>query len=312
MKLDKLKQIKDLREVWPNEAKDFTPWLAKEENLSLLGEAIGIDMELTEKESAVGDFNVDILASEQDTGRKIIIENQLEDTNHDHLGKIITYASGKNAGVIIWIVKKARDEHRQAIEWLNLHTDDEAAFFLIEIELWQIGTSNYAPKFNIVERPNDWTRSIKKLDSLKPGEALKLEFWQAFNNYASQNAEFMKVFKPRKAQTWHWYDLSVGIGGVVVQFTVNTNNNTLTVGLSLNGLDHTLYEPYKDCENQLVDILESKNIVWKSSEKSARFFITRSIKLKDPASWDEDFQWLCSKALSLRRFAKNHGKYNSL
>lgn len=79
MKLDKLKQIKDLREVWPNEAKDFTPWLAKEENLSLLGEAIGVEMELTEKESSVGDFNVDILATEQDTGRKIIIENQLEE-----------------------------------------------------------------------------------------------------------------------------------------------------------------------------------------------------------------------------------------
>lgn len=79
MKLDKLKQIKDLREIWPNEAKDFTPWLAKEENLSLLGEAIGVEMELTEKESSVGDFNVDILATEQDTGRKIIIENQLEE-----------------------------------------------------------------------------------------------------------------------------------------------------------------------------------------------------------------------------------------
>ena len=155
MKLDKLVQISDLREVWKNEATDFTPWLAKEENLSLLSEAIGIDMVLEEKESSVGSFSVDLFAKEEGTGRNIIIENQLEDTNHDHLGKLITYASGKNAEVVIWIVKRARDEHRQAIEWLNSHTDDTAAFFLIEIELWKIGSSMPAAKFNIVERPND-------------------------------------------------------------------------------------------------------------------------------------------------------------
>lgn len=310
MKLDKLKQIKDLREIWPNEAKDFTPWLAKEENLSLLGESIGIDMEMTEKESAVGDFNVDILATEQDSGRKIIIENQLEETNHDHLGKIITYASGKNAAIVIWIVKKARDEHRQAIEWLNLHTDDEAAFFLVEIELWQIGSSNYAPKFNVVERPNDWTRSIKKLDSLTQGEALKLDFWQSFNNYANNNIEFKKEFKLRKPQTWHWYDLSVGIGNVSVQFTVNTNSNVLTAGLTVYDFDtdQTVYKAYKENEDELKNLLECKTINWKASTKSARLFVSRSVKLKDSDSWNEAFEWLCNHALSLRKFAKSHNK----
>lgn len=108
MKLDKLVQITDLREVWKNEAQDFTPWLAKDENLELLCEAIGIDITLEEKESSVGTFSVDIFAKEEGTGRNIIIENQLEDTNHDHLGKLITYASGKNAEIVIWIVKRAR------------------------------------------------------------------------------------------------------------------------------------------------------------------------------------------------------------
>lgn len=307
-KLDKLKQIKDLREVWPNEAKDFTPWLAEEENLAMLGEAIGIEMELTEKESAVGDFNVDILATEQDTGRKIIIENQLEETNHDHLGKLITYASGKNAAIVIWIVRKAKDEHRQAIEWLNLHTDDEAAFFLIEIELWQIGSSKYAAKFNIVERPNDWTRSIKKLDTLTPGEALKLDFWQSFNDYANSNAEFMKYFKPRKAQTWHWYDLSVGIGGVGVQFTVNTNNNHLTAGIVVYDSDHSLYESYKEMENEIQELLKRTDIAWKASQKSAKFSVDRTINLKDPSTWNEDFEWLCKQAILLRKFVKSHSK----
>lgn len=185
--LGKLEKIEDLRSIWKHEAKDFTPWLAEEENLSMLSEAIGIDIVLEEQESTVGEFSVDIFATEESTGRKIIIENQLEDTNHDHLGKIITYASGKDAEVIIWIVKRARDEHKQAIEWLNNHTDDKCAFFLIEIELWRIGKSEPAVKFNIVERPNDWAKSMKKSSSLTQGGAQKLNFWQQFIEYNQAN-----------------------------------------------------------------------------------------------------------------------------
>ena len=133
MKLDKLKQIKDLREIWPNEAKDFTPWLAKEDNLALLSETIGIDIVLEEKESPVGSFSLDIFAKEESTDRTIIIENQLEDTNHDHLGKLLTYAAGKDAKNIIWIVKAAREEHKAAIEWLNNNTVDGVGFFLVGV-----------------------------------------------------------------------------------------------------------------------------------------------------------------------------------
>ena len=146
LKLGKLEKIDDLRTIWPHEAQNFTKWLAQEENLGLLSETIGIELVLEERESSVGDFSADLYASEEGTGRKVIIENQLEDTNHDHLGKIITYASGKNAEVVVWIVKRARDEHRQAIEWLNQHTDEKIGFFLLEIELWRIDESSPAPK----------------------------------------------------------------------------------------------------------------------------------------------------------------------
>ena len=155
--LGKLKEIKDLRKVWPHEALDFTPWLAEEDNLALLADAVGLEITIDETESSVGDFNVDIYATETGTDRKIIIENQLEDTNHDHLGKLITYASGKSADIVIWVVKRAREEHRAAIEWLNNHTDENIAFFLVEIKLYQIGTSDIAVKFEVVEKPNDWT-----------------------------------------------------------------------------------------------------------------------------------------------------------
>ena len=142
--LDHLKRV-ELRKVWPHEALDFTKWLSSPANLNMLGEAVGVELELIETESSVGSFNVDIYAQEVGTGRKVIIENQLEDTNHDHLGKVITYAAGKGAQVIIWVVAHARDEHRQAIEWLNEHTDNDFGFFLVEIELWTIGDSKPAP-----------------------------------------------------------------------------------------------------------------------------------------------------------------------
>lgn len=105
--LDKLKKV-DLRDVWPHEAFDFTKWLSEEPNLTMLSSAVGIELELIETESSVGSFNVDIYAQEAGTGRKVIIENQLEDTNHDHLGKVITYAAGKGAEVVIWVVARAR------------------------------------------------------------------------------------------------------------------------------------------------------------------------------------------------------------
>lgn len=149
-----------MRSVWPNEAKDFTPWLSS--NISRLGETLGIDIDVEETESAVGDFNVDIFAVDADTGKKIIIENQLEATDHDHLGKLITYAAGKAADLVIWVVKKARDEHKAAIEWLNNHTTEDIGFILCEIKLYRIGDSAIAPSFVVIEKPNDWAKEMKQ------------------------------------------------------------------------------------------------------------------------------------------------------
>ena len=158
--LGTLEEIGDLRTVWPKEASDFTPWLAA--NIGRLSEVVGIDIDIEETESAVGDFNVDIFAVDADTGKKIIIENQLEATDHDHLGKLITYASGKAADLVIWVVKKARDEHKAAIEWLNNHTTEDIGFILCEIKLYRIGDSAIAPSFVVIEKPNDWAKEMKQ------------------------------------------------------------------------------------------------------------------------------------------------------
>ena len=154
--LGRLEKIEDLRSVWRNEASGFSKWLAEEENLALLGKTIGIeDLSLLETESQNGDFRVDLLCKDESTGNRVIIENQLEDSNHNHLGKIITCASGKDAKTIIWIVKLARNEHASAIKWLNEKTLIDVSFFLIEMELWKIGKSKIAPKFNVIEQPNN-------------------------------------------------------------------------------------------------------------------------------------------------------------
>lgn len=133
--LAKIERV-DLREAWRNEARDFTPWLA--ENIAELGEALGMELELQETEAAVGDYSLDVLATDLNENRPVIIENQLEATNHTHLGQLLTYAAGHDANVIVWLTKEFRDEHRAALDWLNQRTDDNTQFFGVVVELWRI------------------------------------------------------------------------------------------------------------------------------------------------------------------------------
>ena len=153
--LAKIERV-DLREAWPNEARDFTPWLA--ENIAELGEALGMDLELQQTEAAVGGYSLDVLATDLNQDRPVIIENQLEPTNHDHLGKLLTYAAGYDANVIVWLTREFRDEHRQALDWLNQRTGEDTQFFGVVVELWRIGDSLPAPHFKAVATPNEWRK----------------------------------------------------------------------------------------------------------------------------------------------------------
>ena len=149
MKLGKLSEV-DIRDLWKHEQYDFSEWLSKEENIEILGDEIGLTLTDIDKEVYVGSYRCDLVAHDETTGIKVIIENQLETTNHDHLGKIITYASGLDADVVIWIVKEAKEEHRSAVEWLNNKTTKDVSFFLIEIHAYQIGDSLPEPIFLLV------------------------------------------------------------------------------------------------------------------------------------------------------------------
>ena len=145
----------DPRTCWKNEAADFTPWLAEAENIKLLGDTIGLDLELEAQEKGVGPFRADLLCKSTVDDSFVLIENQLERTDHSHLGQLLTYAAGLQAVTIVWIAHKMTDEHRAALDWLNEVTNSQINFFGLEIELWKIERSPLAPRFNVVSKPND-------------------------------------------------------------------------------------------------------------------------------------------------------------
>ena len=303
--LSRLEEIKDLRVVWPREAQDFTRWLGKDENITLLAEAIGLDeINVEEEESPVGGFKVDIFASETGTERKIIIENQLEDTNHDHLGKLITYASGKSADVIVWVVKRAREEHRAAIEWLNNHTDENVGFFLCEIKLYRIGTSNPAVKFEVIEKPNNWTKEIKK--SLNETEQNRYEYWVAFQDYALQNVNFANAFNRKKPSKYHSMRFSVGSSSCHIAVSQIQKKNELDVELWIDDdkdLFHSLFERKNAIESET-----GLKFDWRElpERKASRIVIVKKVEFGKRNQWNAQFDWLIDVMIKMQKTFKKY------
>lgn len=293
--LGKLKKV-ELREAWKHEANNFTNWLAQEENLRLLGDEIGFDIKLVQTEAAVGSFNVDILAEEESTGKKIIVENQLEITNHDHLGKIITYASGYDAKVIVWIVKDAREEHRQAIDWLNEHTDEDIEFYLVQIELWQIADSPYAPKFDLVSKPNDWTKAVR--NSTETGELTEtkvkqLEFWTQFKEYVKRNNTKIRL---QKSYPQHWTNISVGSSDAHISLTINSREGMFGTELYIPD-NKELYKKLLEHKDEIESKLDEKP-TWMElpGKKASRIRVLVPGSFDDEKKWEESFAWLLKEA----------------
>ena len=306
MNLGKLKEIKDLRKVWPHEALDFTPWLAEEDNLALLADAVGLEITIDETESGVGDFNVDIFATETGTDRKIIIENQLEDTNHDHLGKLITYASGKSADIVIWVVKRAREEHRAAIEWLNNHTDENIAFFLVEIKLYQIGSSDIAVKFEVVEKPNDWTKEIKRHTSDSPILQARYDYWVAFNDYAFSKNSFGKAFNKRKASTDQWMTMSVGSSACHIDISQIRKDHLIVVEWYISD-DKELFHKFHSHKTE-IETEMGMELDWRElpDKKASRILVTHPADFENRDSWPEQFDWVMDVALKMKKVFKKY------
>ncbi len=206
MQFGELKDI-DLRAAWPNEAHDFTPWLA--DNLERLAQVIGIPMELEGSEVKVEQFSADILARDPTDNSLILIENQLESTDHSHLGQILTYLAGLNAQTIIWVAKDFREAHLSAIRWLNQHTADPFAFFAVQVRVVRIGDNNLspvAPLFEVLERPSEWERQprIDQDSGWSEERKFRYDFWKFYDQTYPED----RIVRPLHSDSGAQYSVS--------------------------------------------------------------------------------------------------------
>lgn len=291
----------DLREIWTSEDKHFTPWLAQPENLELLGEALGIDLQLEAQEKDVGPFRADLLCkntAEEDSW--VVIENQIEKTDHKHLGQLVTYASGLQAKTVVWISAEFSEEHRAAIDWLNRIANRSAQFFGIEVELWKIGDSAAAPRFNVVSKPNEWEATVgdaKDAIGAEEGnrsQKLRIRYWTAFREYLR---ECHSALRPQKPSRDHWYSFGIGTIRAHTAALLITRDNNIAVELTMNAEDakdvfHELYEQKDAIEKSVGEPLDWREM---PDKKASRIVIFKPADGYKEETWPEQFAWLREK-----------------
>ena len=292
MCIGKLESV-DVRKLWVHEQYDFSAWLAKEANLSILGETLGISFTDVETEKFVGSYRCDIVAKDDNNKDKIvIIENQLERSDHDHLGKIITYASGLDASTIIWIVTNARTEHKSAIEWLNNNTISNITFFLIELKAYRIGDSLPAPKFEIAEMPNDFVKNANTKFGdkiLNRSKAARYDFWTRLIEYSSNSVESMlSILKNRKANTDDWMSVSIGTSKAHLEIKLSDKDHCIRIVLYISD-DKELYYLLENMKEDIEKDAEHP-LIWRnfdSLKKSEIIFEIPGLNFDDDSNYDD-------------------------
>ncbi len=298
--LGRLERV-SLRKVWASESGHFTPWLGQEENLRLLGDAIGLELELEDQEKDVGPFRADLLCKNTLDDSWVLIENQLERTDHGHLGQLLTYAAGLEAVTIIWVAERFTDEHRAALDWLNEKTDDGVNFFGLEVELWRIGDSPIAPKFNIVSKPNDWTKRVQtaaaKGGELSSHKQAQLKFWIAFRDYMEEHSSI----RCQKPFPQHWMNHSLGRTGAHLASIASTWDSSqegggpeLRVELYLNGMNAKQWFARLAGEKDATEQEIGESLVWYNPEnaKMSRIYLRKSADWLDESQWPAQHEWL--------------------
>ena len=306
MNIGKLKEV-DIRNLWKHEQYDFSEWLSQSENIKLLDDVLGLTLTDITKEAYVGSYRCDIFAKDESSGIKVIIENQLEASNHDHLGKIITYASGLDAEVIVWIVKQAKEEHRSAIEWLNNNTNSNVNFFLIELHAYTIENSIPAPFFYFFEKPNEFIKNSKingEQDNLNKSQSERLEFWNRFNEILIDRG---KPFNVRKATTDHWYDVALGTSEAHVSINLVNKESVVCIDLYINDnkeLFDSLYSKKNIIENDL-----GFKLIWDRLDNGKASRIKYNIKglnYDNHSNYDELMNKVIDTAVKMRDTFKKY------
>jgi Domain of unknown function (DUF4268) len=302
VKLGSLRSM-DVRAYWPNEASDFTPWLAQEENIGKLGEAIGLELEVEHTEVSAGPYSVDILARGSTDGDYVVIENQLAKTDHDHLGKSLTYAAVLGATTVVWIAPEFTDEHQKALEWLNDNSSENIRLFGVQVELWTIDDSAPAVRFNVVSRPNEAVRRVStaKGGPLSDSRRLQLEWWTAFREALLSRRAVPSAQTPRPQ---YWYNVALGRTGFVLSATANTYDKKIGVRVYLtsrfggNMALQQLQESRDAIEAEFGRALE-----WNPNPDAADKVIAavRDADLARKDKWPEYLDWMVDTTVRLRK-----------
>jgi hypothetical protein len=289
-----------LRTAWPNEATNFTPWLAEKANLDLLAEKIGVPLQLEAVEKEVGTFYADILAREPDTDRWVLIENQITPTDHGHLGQLLTYAAGLEARTIIWIAETFREEHRAAIDFLNHATSEEFAFFAVQVELYRIGDSPLAPDFTVVAKPNDWSKRTQTAKQAAGGDESQIqrqwkEYWSALVDAAKGRYPALAERAPYRGN-WQTFE---SIRGGNPSFTLNASfpwDKSLRVEVYI---DKPLAKAaFKALQNQREQIEKAfgQPLSWEElpDKQGSRiaFYMPGNEKRGERETWTKQHDWL--------------------
>jgi len=299
--LGRLEKV-DLRTYWEREDTDFTPWLYKDENIALLGEAIEMELEVQEQEASVGPFRADILCRNTSDNNFVVIENQLERTDHSHLGQLLTYAAGLDAVTLVWVVERFTEEHRAVLDWLNRITEEGFHFFGIEVELWRIGDSAPAPKFNLAAKPNDWSKTVREA-AVAPGDLtksgrLKMDFWETFGDFLTAERS---SFRPPKARNWTWVRWGLGRSYFQMAASVNVRDKRTAVWLNLGGPDVEAH--YRLLRNQCEEIEAALGfpLEWEKGVKERKLIVRRSGDTTDRSQWPEQHRWLYETMLKFEQ-----------
>ena len=288
----------ELRGVWPHEAHHFTPWLAQPGTLASLSDVLGLELELTGQEVAVGPYAADIVCKNTMSNTLVLIENQLENTDHRHLGQVLTYAAGLKAQTVIWIAAHFTDEHRAAMDWLNTITQDECRFFGLEIELWRIGASPPAPKFSIICQPNEWSRAVRdeaaKAEASSPTQALQLRFWSGFRD--RMLAKGQRAPKP-SAQSWQSF--GVGRTGFSLQGIVQRAEQQLMVRLYINcgDLPTKIVFRHLRLRQHVIHAMLGFDLIWNDlpgKKGSVVCIACANCPLEDESRWPEYHTWIAT------------------
>ena len=294
----------DLREAWPKEAIDFTPWLAK--NIVKLGEALGLDLETRSEEAPVGKKRLDILAHDVGDNRPVVIENQLGKTDDSHLGQLLAYAAGYHANVVVWIAREFSDEHRAALEFLNGRTGEDTNFFGVAVEVWKIDDSRPAVNFDLVVTPNDWRpqRSTKSQEgAVSERNEKHREFFQPLVDTLREDHQFTNV---RKAQPQSWHLFAAGSRGVAFAASFALGGKA-RVAVDINDPDR---ERNKRLFDQLIEHKEGIDVELDEPLDWARLDHAKMCRIATlrPGSIDDDEEtlkeireWMIDRLLAFKR-----------